>query len=157
MTIADSLLKALMGNGSLPDTTELFNSLTTILGLLTSVNHALNMRRRELIMPDMHRNYQTLQSAKKVPLTTQLFGDDLEKTVDDITKANRVGKKMNRKCKFGEGFTSHSYSNIAKKGMYYNQRQGRGAFRGLHRGRGSLYHRRFFFRTPSSQVLTPSK
>ena len=97
--VADSLLKVLMGKISLPDTTELFNYLTTSLGLLTSANHVLNMRRHELIMPDMHHDYQTLKSAKKVPLTCQLFGDELEKTVDAITKANGMSKKMDRKRK----------------------------------------------------------
>ena len=94
--VADTLLQVITGEKTMPPEQELFEQLTDSIGLLTSANYSLNIRRRELITPDMNTDYQGLKSAKNVPLTTRLFGDDLEKTVEDITEANCVGKKVNK-------------------------------------------------------------
>ena len=148
VNMADAVLKALTDKGSLPATQDLFSGLTTSLGLLILSNYTLNMRRRELIIPDMHQDYQALKSAKKVPLTTQLFGDDLEKTIDDIAKANRVGKKVDRKRKFGDAFPAQSGFHAARKSSYYGQQGQRGAFRGQRRGRGYFQRGSFLGQRP---------
>ena len=70
-------------------------------------NHKLNQRRQELIRPDLNEQYRQL-CAEHVPCTTELFGDDLPKTLQDISTTNRVAQKL-----AGRGqrhYSSQSYS-----------------------------------------------
>ena len=41
----------------------------------------------------MNKNYQALCNPT-VPITANLIGDDLNKQVDDLTKANKIGLKV---------------------------------------------------------------
>ena len=47
------------------------------LSLLTHVNYELNMQRKQLMKPDIGRDYASLRSPH-VPFTDWLFGDDLQ-------------------------------------------------------------------------------
>ena len=63
------------------------------ISLLSQANQELNQRRRELIKPDLNEKYQQI-CAEHVPCTEHLFGDDLHKTLQEITATNRVGQQV---------------------------------------------------------------
>ena len=65
-------------------------------------NHEINHQRCEVIRPDLNEQYCQL-CAEHVPCTTELFGDDLPKTLHDILTTNRVGQKLAGKsqCHYG--------------------------------------------------------
>ena len=47
------------------------------LSLLTHVNYEVNMQRRQLMIPDIGKDYASLCS-QKIPFADYLFGDDLQ-------------------------------------------------------------------------------
>ena len=63
------------------------------LSLLTHVNYELNMQRKQLMKPDIGRDYASLCSPH-VPFTDLLFGDDLQKQLKDIGDVNKIGAKV---------------------------------------------------------------
>ena len=131
--IADKMLKVMLGKQEMPAEQDLFLSLTDSIGLLATASHSLNMRRREAMMPELNADFQCLKS-KNVPLTTHLFGNELEKTLEDISKANRVGKKVDKRRK-------HQFNHSSRRGFHHQ----RGAFKASSsRGEGSshFHHRR---------------
>ena len=69
---------------------EIIEYMTDAFALCAHENSELNIRRKELIKPDLHEDYKHLCSAS-VPSSSQLFGDDLSKQVKDL---NKVGRKM---------------------------------------------------------------
>lgn len=88
------------------------------LALFLHGNYELNLRRREMIKPDLHRDYHPLCSASN-PISELLFGDDISKEVREITDSNRVGNQV-----FGRGARGY----------------GRGFQQGRARSRGSRQH-----------------
>ncbi|CAB4043109.1 Hypothetical predicted protein, partial [Paramuricea clavata] len=80
---------------TLPAGKEIVESMTDAIALCAHANSELNIRRKELIKPDLHEDYKHLCSAS-VPSSSQLFGDDLSKQVKDLTEVNKVGRKMTR-------------------------------------------------------------
>jgi len=63
------------------------------LSLLTHVNYELNMQRKQLMKPDIGRDYVSLCSPH-VPFTDLSFGDDLQKQLKDIGDVNKIGAKV---------------------------------------------------------------
>ena len=63
------------------------------LSLLTHVNYELNMQRKQLMKPDIGRDYASLCSPH-VPFTDWLFGDDLQKQLKGIGDVNKIGAKV---------------------------------------------------------------
>ena len=61
--------------------------------MLANANKEINMRRKELIKPDLHNDYKHLCSTS-IETTSFLFGDELPKQVKDLTEVNRVGKNV---------------------------------------------------------------
>ena len=61
------------------------------LSLFAHANAKLNTRQKELIKPDLHSDYKHLCSAS-IPVTAELFGDDLSKQVKDISEIGLAGK-----------------------------------------------------------------
>ena len=59
------------------------------------VNYKLNMKRRELIKPDLDPPYTRLCKEDIKP-STKLFGDELSKHLKDMTEANKAGRQMQR-------------------------------------------------------------
>jgi len=71
-------------------------SLTHAAVLMLSTNRELNVKRRDLLRPDLNKQYVALCNPS-TPMSTQLFGDDLNKEVEDLTKANKLSKKVTPK------------------------------------------------------------
>jgi hypothetical protein len=112
--------------------------LTDALGLLGHSNFSLSMRRRDLIKPGLKRKYAALAS-DTVPLTSNLFGDDIEKTLKKIGRADDVGRDAagyNRTDRYG----SKNGGSYPRYNNRYNYRGGYNRSQQSHyRGRGGSY------------------
>ncbi|XP_038053405.1 uncharacterized protein LOC119725881 [Patiria miniata] len=86
------LTEKLLAKQSVKDEVKLATDTIT---LMANANIELNLRRRELMRPDLNTQYQRL-CAPSVPITQLLFGDDLTKAVHDIKTTNKVGNKLGR-------------------------------------------------------------
>ena len=60
------------------DSKEILTTLTHVVVLSLSANRQFNLSRREWLRPHLNKNYQALCNSL-VPITTNLFGDDLNK------------------------------------------------------------------------------
>jgi hypothetical protein len=67
--------------------------------LLLSANREINLKRRELLRPDLNKQYVALCNPSTA-ISTCLFGDDLNKEVEDLTKSNRLSGKVHSKQRF---------------------------------------------------------
>ena len=65
-----------------------------------SAHRDFNLKCRELIRGDLNKQYAALCSPS-VPVSSFLFGDDLNKEVEDLAKANRLGNKVTPKQRVG--------------------------------------------------------
>ena len=72
------------------------NVLTHTAVLLLSANRELNLKRRDLIRPDLNKQHAPLcNPSTAVP--TFLFGDDLNKEVEELTKSQKLSNKVTPK------------------------------------------------------------
>ena len=122
------------------DSKEMLTMLTHAVVLSLSANRQLNLSRRELVRPHLNKNYQALCNPA-VPITTNLFGDDLNKQVDDLTKANKIGLKVQGSGKqrfhpYGRGSRARGRyrQNYGGRGRSSTATEGRGSFLGSGRG-----------------------
>jgi len=60
------------------------------LALLGHANYDISLHRREVIKPTLNREYGTLRSSQ-IPVTSFLFGDDLQPQLNAISASNRLG------------------------------------------------------------------
>ena len=67
--------------------------------LLLSANREFNLKRRELLRADLNKQYVALCNPSTA-ISTFLFGDDLNKEVEDLTKSNRLSGKVHSKPRF---------------------------------------------------------
>jgi len=124
---------------------ENLTSLTHAAILLMSANRDFNLKRRELIHRDLNKQYAALCSPT-VPVSSFLFGDDLNKEVEDLTKANRLGNKVTPKQRVGpyQFQRGHVFRGAARgfraldRGKQTNWK-GRGPFLGAGRGLSRNY------------------
>jgi hypothetical protein len=65
------------------------------LAFIGNAGFQTSLKRRDLLKASLSKDYQSLCSAS-TPVTTQLFGDDLSKKVDDISKANIIAVKITK-------------------------------------------------------------
>ena len=66
--------------------------------LLLSANRGFNLKRRELLRPDLNKQYVALCNPSTA-ISTFLFGDD-NKEVEDLTKFNKLSGKVHSKPRF---------------------------------------------------------
>lgn len=103
---------------------ELIELGTEILASMGHAHYNLCLRRRDLLKSSLASDYRHLCSTT-TPVNDNLFGGELEKTIDNITKANKVGSKLQlRKA----SSSNQSYKNQVGQ-----------SFRGRGRGRGQSY------------------
>ena len=107
---------------------EMTRQALNAISLLSQANQELNQRRRELIRPDLNEKYQQI-CAEHVPCTDHLFGDDLQKTFQDITATNRVGQQVSGPPPFKKN-SSHRPKNERGRWQYpprhFQKRRGGG-------------------------------
>ena len=120
---------------------------------LATASYEMNMLRRDLIKPGLHEKFSQL-CKPTVPVTENLFGNDLTKHIKDIDEVHKATGKMAKQPRFapysyprrGRGGRGYPYNNNAPflgRGGAQPQRQpfkpGRGllsAKRGRGRGAG---------------------
>lgn len=68
---------------------ELIGSHTDALALLGHAQHELSMKRRDAIRPSLNKDYTGLCS-QNVPITSLLFGDDLQQQLNTIKASNKI-------------------------------------------------------------------
>ena len=73
-----------------------------------SGNREFNLRRRELLRPSLNSQYATLCNPS-TPITSELFGDDISKEIDQVAKANQLGNKL-ASSRRGRGQRYHPYA-----------------------------------------------
>ena len=111
--VADSLLS------KQPALATELSTLLDAVYLLGSTVSELNQKRRDFVRPDLNDRYRFIGSAS-VPVTSQLFGEDLAKQMHDISEANKMGSQLR-----------------AQQGAGWQPARGRG--RGLSRARAPPY------------------
>ena len=79
-----------------PSVTDIMHHVMDSLVLVTHANWSLNMKRRELIKPDLNPPFTRLCKPKIAP-TTKFFGDDLQKHLKEMTDVSRMGKQLRKK------------------------------------------------------------
>ena len=77
----------------IPGGKEVTRLLPDSIVLLANANNELNMRRKELIKSDLHRNYKHLCSSS-IQSTSWLFGYELPMQVKDLRDVNGVERKV---------------------------------------------------------------
>ena len=92
----------------------MLTTLTHAAVLSLSSNRQFNLSRRELLRPHLNKDYQALCNAM-VPITKNVLGDDLNKQVDDLTKANKIGLEVQSSGKpsyhpYGRGLPARAYT-----------------------------------------------
>ena len=85
----------MMGNAGPQNAEDTVGSLMDGVLLLANANQELNYRRRELMRPQLNANYRHLCSPSN-PVTSLLFGNDLQKAVKDISDTNRLNSKLTK-------------------------------------------------------------
>ena len=67
---------------------------TDAVALISHASHEIAQRRREIIKPHLHRDYIEL-CLQEVPVTSLLFGDDLQTELTRIRATNKIGNTTN--------------------------------------------------------------
>ena len=136
--LADQLLKA-KKQGAAPDLSEGLNKALQAFALISNANYELSLRRRETLKSQLNPRFNRL-CYPSTPVTSNLFGDDVTKQVEDITKVQKLGASIGQNFgNFGGGGrfngNNNNYSNRGYgRGYGGRNRGGRGSFRGQ-RGR----------------------
>ncbi|XP_071797702.1 uncharacterized protein [Asterias amurensis] len=76
-----------------PDFKVEITKLLDAVAIIGHANQELNVRRRDLIKPDLNKQFSGLCSPH-VPVTGFLFGDDLPQQCKDIQQTNKIGNKV---------------------------------------------------------------
>jgi hypothetical protein len=128
----------------------LFHTLIDAFTFLAAGMKEMNVKRRELLKPDLNASYKLL-CAPTVPMTAELFGDDLSTQVKDITEANKTARSISRGTRGGRGrfpryrggYTRRPFlgrGGRGSRGNYSSYSRGQGAYGGSYgqsrRGRG---------------------
>ena len=127
--LADILLEC-KTRATAPDLTDSLNRLLQAFALLSNANYEISLRRRETLRSQLNSKYSRL-CYQSTPVTSFLFGDDITKTVEDITKVQRLGANIS----YGGGFGGYN----GNRGGGFSPNRGRGRGRGqpqYYRGRG---------------------
>ena len=90
--LADKLAKDAQTNAIICAKDVLQHGMDSLV-LISQANWSLNLKRRELIKPDLESPFTKLCKPEIAP-TTKLFGDDLSKQLKELTEVSRVGKQL---------------------------------------------------------------
>ena len=129
--LADKLLEC-KKKGSVPDLADSLNQCLQSFALIGNANYELSLRRRETLRSQLNSKYSRL-CYQSTPVTTLLFGDDITKRVEDITKVQKLGENITQRYRNQYEPSNRGYGN---RGGGYRGR-GRGSYRGGQRGGNS--------------------
>ena len=86
-----------INDGKTPDTRHLLDHVMDSVAMLGNTNWKLNMKRRELIKPELNPPYTRL-CKEDITLSTKLFGDDLAKHLKDMSEAKKKSREADAKA-----------------------------------------------------------
>ena len=89
-------LKSSSESASKSDVSEFLQLSLDSLALMGHSINEVNIKRRELIKPDLNDQFKQL-CGSQTPVTKLLFGDDLPKSVKEISETIKVGVKVSSK------------------------------------------------------------
>ncbi|XP_070189888.1 uncharacterized protein [Littorina saxatilis] len=135
------------------DVKKQMKSLTDSMGLILKATHEMSMDRRVSIMsaPQFNKKYKKLVSSE-IPVTTELFGDDLRSVFASIDSSSKLGMAITRSSRGDKFFP---FRGGRTKNWDYDQSQRRG--RGWTRGRARGYYPRYRGRSFRGQNNTTFK
>ena len=90
-------------------------------------NRELNLRRRESLKPDLNAQFASLCN-QTTPVTSELFGDDLGKEIDEVSRANKLSRKLSSKRSSPRGYQPYNAqhrqksSSFSRRGKPYSTR-----------------------------------
>ena len=111
--VADNLLKPHVA----VDPAQAFAEISNGVALILAGHHGINMLRRDMVKPDLNRDFKSICS-QNCPISTELFGDELPKRLKEIGDSNRAGSKVGK-------MRSKSWNNYPPRGGF-----ARGNYRG---------------------------
>ena len=88
------------------------------LSLLMHVNYELNMQRRQLMKPDIGKDYASLCS-QQILFTDYLFGDDLQKQFKDIGNVNKIGVKVQASREYQRSSSGYGNNTSSRLGALF--------------------------------------
>ena len=118
--------------GTAPDLADCLNKLLQSVALIANGNYEISLRRRETLRSQLNPQYSRL-CYPSTPVTTDLFGDDVTKLVEDITKVNRLSSSIgqsyrkqygNNNSNNNRGFNSRNQGGRGRGGYNKGQRRG---------------------------------
>lgn len=131
--VVDRLKKAVQGKAPMPDTRAAIADLVEGITIVLAGHCLMNGYRRDLIKPDLHRDFKSVCSSN-VPTTTDLFGDDLEKRITELGNTNKAGNKL----KFTRAVHSKPWDNrTTYRSPLQNRPQYSGSYNGNYSGGNS--------------------
>ena len=84
-----------INSGETPNTRETLKTIMDSVALLCNTHHKLNMKRRELIKPELNPPFTRLCKEEIKP-STKLFGDHLSKHLKDMAEVKKTGIQMQK-------------------------------------------------------------
>ena len=75
------------------DTSQIIRYVADAMAMLVHINTDLSLLRRELMRPTLHADYRNLCNPDH-PVTSLLFGDDLQKEMKDLKETSMIGSKV---------------------------------------------------------------
>lgn len=117
--------------------------LTHSIVLSLAANRELNLKRRDLLRADLNKQYAALCNPS-TPVSQYLFGDDLNKEMDDLSKASKLTRKVtpNQRVEPYRRPLGRSAGMSSRSSNYRGRGSSRpGAFLGFGRGQPRNYQR----------------
>ena len=92
--LSDHLVKDVQSSKT-RNTREVLNQVMDAVAILGNANWRLNMKRREIIKPELNPPYTRLCKEEIKP-SQKLYGDDLPKHLKEMTDAKRAGQQVQK-------------------------------------------------------------
>ena len=116
--LADRLFKDIQSAKTV-NASEILTHVMDSIALFGHANWKLNMKRRELIKPDLNPPYTRLCKEDIKP-STKLFGDDLSKHLKEMSEVKRAGQQM-QKATSGSTYTNKASNSKAPRSKPYDR------------------------------------
>ena len=116
--------------------------LTHSIVLSLAANRELNLKRRDLLRSDLNKQYAALCNPS-TPVSKYIFGDDLNKEMEDLSKASKLTKKVTPSPRM-EPYrrpVGRASTYVPSRSNNYSGRGSRGSFLGFGRGESRNYQR----------------
>ena len=98
--LSDCLVKDVKSSKT-TNTREVLNQVMDAIAILGNANWRLNMKRREIIKPELNPPYTRLCKEEIKP-SQKLYGDDLPKHLKEMTDAKHAGQQVQKSSQYSQ-------------------------------------------------------